>query len=167
MQLDVGELGRSPGIYSGQCVTVRGYEVGGLFFEGLDAWKMFRTTGAATIGAYGLRSTNFSADKPDKVELVALAFMCSEYNRRQSAALKREQARIDAEPATGPEKIPAAVVFSDDSFCAYRNDTSSADACSRTDRRFTKSKANQRAAARISACHFARNSARGTSAPRK
>jgi hypothetical protein len=116
--LEATEFRRSPRRYSGQCIVVRGYEISGVFFEDRSAWELFRRTGLATIGSYGSRSTNSSTDKPDHVELTALAFTCDEYNRRQAAGERREQDILSKEPV-GPDEIPPVLLNLDHSFCAY------------------------------------------------
>ena len=120
--LEATELSRSPRRYSGRCITVRGYEIKGVFFEDRAALERFRRTGVATIGSYGSQTISYDVDSPDHVEVTALA-MCEEYSRRQEAAVRREQAILDAEPRPHDvREIPAVLLVTDDSFCAYRND---------------------------------------------
>ena len=121
--LEATELSRSPRRYSGRCILVRGYEIKGVFFEDRAALERFQRTGVATVGSYGPQTISYDADNPDHVELTALAFMCEEYSRRQEAAQRREQAILDAEPRPHDvREIPAVLLVTDDSFCAYCND---------------------------------------------
>ena len=169
MRVEAVEFRRSPRKYSGQCLIVRGYEVPGLFFEDHNAWDLFRRTGSAAIGAYGLRGRSVDATEANQVELVALAFMCSEYNRRQARAERREQDVLSRNLWSRTRFrrcfLTLTIRFVLMGMIGSHHSMFSKDVRSRIDHGPRKS-CHFAAEARNSACHLARISARGTSSPR-